>query len=56
MGPWTWSDAWEEYSSIMSKTHVNFKVDLCGLVINPKYQYMAGSPVGNVVIHAMVHT
>ena len=40
------SDARKEYLSIMSKTHVNFKVDLCGLVINPKYPYMAASPDG----------
>uniref|UniRef100_A0A1X7VKI9 SWIM-type domain-containing protein n=1 Tax=Amphimedon queenslandica TaxID=400682 RepID=A0A1X7VKI9_AMPQE len=40
------NDARTEYFDIMKETHVNFQVDFCGLVINPKYPYMAASTDG----------
>lgn len=40
------NDARTEYFDIVKETHVNCQVDFCGLVINPKYPYMAASPDG----------
>ena len=35
-----------KYAMIMSETHQNFQTKICGLVINPKWPYLAASPDG----------
>lgn len=40
-------DAWREYIKYMElKSHIDFKVQLSGLVINPSYPYIGANPDG----------